>query len=294
MFEYAVCLLKLPQGSTQDVLWAYEEVALVKDIVIDIRQIADAEYSDIYKMTADMNIGQGDRQLGNVMGNRGENVAQQIDSIRQKYKHTMHTQTDLDYDHAGYLPRIPAQRTMMGYDDGVTAQRARSSMGAIQSSSDPYGFHYEDAHRDRFTRLSLDQQIFNGQVVTTTPLRRSLRSPDAGSPIFRSGRLGGPWRHITQVTGNLGNHICFVDGTVKLTDTQKYPPFGLVDEHRYIGNSMPNFGPNSSHQVADSRWSKYNQHAKQGMKYWYQEKFPTSGPPKQTIGGRLMKLGIGY
>ena len=34
MFEYAVCLLKLPQGSTQDVLWAYEEVALVKDIVI--------------------------------------------------------------------------------------------------------------------------------------------------------------------------------------------------------------------------------------------------------------------
>ena len=71
--------------------------------------------------------------------------------------------------------------------------------------------------------------------------------------------------------------VLILAGTVKLTDTQKYPPFGLVDEHRYVGNSMPNFGPNSSHQVADSRWSKYNQHAKQGMKYWYQEKFPTSG-----------------
>ena len=52
MFEYG--LSKLPQGSMQDVLWAYEEVILVKDIIIDIRQIADAEFSGIYKMTVEM------------------------------------------------------------------------------------------------------------------------------------------------------------------------------------------------------------------------------------------------
>ena len=45
---------KLLQGSTQDVLQAYEEVTLVNVIFIDIRQNADAEYSEIYKMTEEM------------------------------------------------------------------------------------------------------------------------------------------------------------------------------------------------------------------------------------------------
>ncbi|KAK2176577.1 hypothetical protein NP493_655g02011 [Ridgeia piscesae] len=215
------------------------------------------------------------------MGTGGNNINQQIATIQQKYKHSMHSQTDFEYDHAGYLPRINAQRTMMGYDDGVTAQRARSSMGAFPAvSGDPYGFHYEDAHRDRFARLSLDQQVFNGQVVTTVPLRQKRRQSDAGSPVFRSGRLGGPWRHITQVTGNLGNHICFVDGTVKLIDMEKYPPFGLVEERRYVSASMPST-PRRGRNGCDSHWTMYNEHARRG-------------PPKQTIGGRMMKLGIGY
>ena len=42
-----------PQTSWSMVLRAYEEVTLVKDIVIDIRQIADMEHSEIYKTTAD-------------------------------------------------------------------------------------------------------------------------------------------------------------------------------------------------------------------------------------------------
>ena len=54
MFEYTAGLSKLLQGSTQDVLRANEEDTLVKDIVIDIRHIADAEYSVIYKTTAEM------------------------------------------------------------------------------------------------------------------------------------------------------------------------------------------------------------------------------------------------
>ena len=50
--EYAVGLSKLLQGSTQDVLRVYEQVTLLKDIVIDTRQIADAGY--IYKTTVVM------------------------------------------------------------------------------------------------------------------------------------------------------------------------------------------------------------------------------------------------
>ena len=51
MFEYTAGPSKLLQGSTQDVLWAYEEVTLGKDIFVGIRQNADAEYSENYKMT---------------------------------------------------------------------------------------------------------------------------------------------------------------------------------------------------------------------------------------------------
>ena len=29
---------------------------------------------------------------------------------------------------------------------------------------------------------------------------------------FRSGNMGASWRHIRQCQGNLGNHICFIDG----------------------------------------------------------------------------------
>ena len=45
-FEYTTGLSKLLHGYTQDVLRAYEEVNMIKGIFIDIRQNADAEYSD--------------------------------------------------------------------------------------------------------------------------------------------------------------------------------------------------------------------------------------------------------
>ena len=98
------------------------------------------------------------------------------------YMSLLRCQTELDYDHAGYLPRIHSQRTIRGYDDGITAQRARSSLGVYHSPND--GFHYEEAHRERYARLSLDQQVFNGQVIATMPVRHTrLRRTDAGSPM---------------------------------------------------------------------------------------------------------------
>ena len=51
MVEYTIGLSKLPQGSTQDVL---QEVRSHSGIFIDIRQNAEAEYSEIYKMTEHM------------------------------------------------------------------------------------------------------------------------------------------------------------------------------------------------------------------------------------------------
>ncbi len=34
---------------------------------------------------------------------------------------------------------------------------------------------------------------------------------------YKQGRLGGPWRHVQQTSGNLGNVLCFIDGTALLT-----------------------------------------------------------------------------
>ena len=45
-FEYTIGISKLLHGSTQNVLRAYKEVNMIKDIFIDIRQNADAECSD--------------------------------------------------------------------------------------------------------------------------------------------------------------------------------------------------------------------------------------------------------
>ena len=57
------------------------------------------------------------------------------------------------------------------------------------------------------------QKSYNTQNVNKCPLRKGALVVWTHCVFrFRSGRLGGPWRHITQVTGNLGNHICFVDG----------------------------------------------------------------------------------
>ena len=51
---YTEGLRKLPQGSMQGVHRAYEETTMVKDIFIESRQNADAEYSEVYKMTEEM------------------------------------------------------------------------------------------------------------------------------------------------------------------------------------------------------------------------------------------------
>ena len=49
MFEYIIDLTKWLQGYMQDDRQTFKEVTLAKDIFIDIRQNADAEYNDIYK-----------------------------------------------------------------------------------------------------------------------------------------------------------------------------------------------------------------------------------------------------
>ena len=50
MFEYIIGLY----GFTQDVLRVNDDVTMVKDIFIDIRQNGDAEYSEVYKMTEEV------------------------------------------------------------------------------------------------------------------------------------------------------------------------------------------------------------------------------------------------
>merc|ERR1711990_563058 len=53
--------------------------------------------------------------------------------------------------------------------------------------------------------------------------KSSQYQPDPGVPRMRTGRIGSSWRNITQVLGNRGNQVLFIDGAVKQTDNSRYP-----------------------------------------------------------------------
>ena len=118
------------------------------------------------------------------------------------------------------------------------------------------------------------------------------------SVSFRSGRLGAPWRHIKQCTGNRGDHICFIDGetsllqfkchhphlmrasgVVKSEDMKRYPPFGYlasVDPNSYMPSNYAK-RPGGPLSASAGGPNPFRDHAKQGFKYWYEEKIPMAG-----------------
>lgn len=133
----------------------------------------------------------------------------------------------------------------------------------------------------------------------------------ATSPSPRSGRLGAPWRHIRQCTGNLGNHICFLDGVVKEEDARRFPPFGYALPRQEAPDLSPRmttidatYRPLKEPQSPRRRYATvFSEHAKNNFRFWPEDKKPTqefdravllAGGPPQSIQGRMMKLGVGY
>merc|ERR1711976_211115 len=156
--------------------------------------------------------------------------------------------------------------------DPVRQSAPAAPMGRPSSVSAPAGLSVP--YNNYYQRMSMSVDPY-GYTRQLQPPNKMYLEP--GPPTFRSGRLGAPWRHIRQCTGNLGNHICFVDGVVKNEDMKRYPPYGYLQAN---SNSMYLPQPflagskrealAGKHGMTPAATNRFQNHAKKGFKYWYE------------------------
>jgi hypothetical protein len=127
-------------------------------------------------------------------------------------------------------------------------------------------------------------------------LKRNLTTPamaGGGLPKMRHGRIGSQWRHIKQTNTYSGSNLMFIDGTVRVDDSFKYPipRFGYPplkkQQHVYSGsnNDLSYSSSNPATKSLDTlTWSatdalnrrpslaqyanRYQRHAQDRFAYW--------------------------
>ncbi|RNA13687.1 hypothetical protein BpHYR1_009436 [Brachionus plicatilis] len=142
-------------------------------------------------------------------------------------------------------------------------------------------------------------------------VNRSAAQNPLGPPVLRQGRIGSSWRHIKQ-TNNYGNsNLLFIDGTVRINDSARFPPkiYGypprandqnadLVGLTTQSLNDL-SFAGNERVRNRTSNLSAYpnqfHDRAKQGFEYWTKDKRePENNKTKATrisIGHPYFKSG---
>jgi len=120
--------------------------------------------------------------------------------------------------------------------------------------------------------------------------------PQPQKPIYREGRLGSPWRHIKACINNAGNHLVFIDGTIKSEENYFYPPedmFEPPDFSLYISPRMPKRSHTQVPQTyrGDPRRNPFNERAKEGFKYWNHERKPIDLASRYRQKARMLTMG---
>ncbi|XP_025103763.1 uncharacterized protein LOC112569905 isoform X1 [Pomacea canaliculata] len=117
-------------------------------------------------------------------------------------------------------------------------------------------------------------------------------------PVYREGRLGGPWRHIKACVNSVGSHFAFIDGNVKSEENFFYPPESTLEPPSSSFYVTPRLVPlqksSSSPPTRRSveRDSAYSQRARCGFKYWPQEPKPIDLAARYRQKARMMSLGL--
>lgn len=142
---------------------------------------------------------------------------------------------------------------------------------------------------------------------------RSIRENISGPPVLRQGRIGSSWRHIKQTNNYSNSNLLFVDGTVRIDDSSRYPPrmYGYPPKvnlatHRQTTSYQPTdrnehmlgLGNRSLSQLdlpvnnlirnrpvnLNPYENKYQQRAKEGFEYWSKDKrYPENNKPKAKL-----------
>jgi len=200
------------------------------------------------------------------------------------------------------LPVLPGTATSQrNYPDPGNAEPARPA--STMSGYNNYYQRLQSGTLSGFREPSREKTWSEKGSVTHKVAQSNSNHhyPDPGPPMFRAGRLGAPWRHIKQCRGNLGNHICFVDGCVK-EDDHDYesshagtgrpegvvylPPAALEGNHNLTGHrGVPR-------ATLPHRDSKYMANAKQGFKYWFEDKKPMPFSCRHSFGQAGTQLGL--
>ncbi|XP_060564852.1 uncharacterized protein LOC132724059 isoform X4 [Ruditapes philippinarum] len=135
---------------------------------------------------------------------------------------------------------------------------------------------------------------------------KNLPSTSNDVHLNRYGRAGGVWRHVRACVANTGTQLAFIDGTVKEEDNVFFPPWksantSLQRRASFTAyNSQPNqisanfIPPTQKHLPPRSAKyrNKYHTHAKEGLKYWYQEPKPIDYSAKYCFGARSRWMGV--
>lgn len=138
---------------------------------------------------------------------------------------------------------------------------------------------------------------------------RSIRANLLGPPILRQGRIGSSWRHIRQTNNYSNNNLLFIDGTVRIDDSARFPPrlYGYPPkqskavthrdpvelDHEMIGlnsKSLSNLELPINSIVKNRPLNlnpyenKFQQRAKEGFEYWTKDKrYPENNKPKAKL-----------
>lgn len=77
----------------------------------------------------------------------------------------------------------------------------------------------------------------------------------------RQGRVGSNWRHIKQTNNYSNANLLFIDGTVRINDSSRFPPnvYGYPPRLATSVKAPPNLKCHSSYNLASSDQSSFNQ-----------------------------------
>lgn len=122
--------------------------------------------------------------------------------------------------------------------------------------------------------------------------------PQPQRPIYREGRLGSPWRHVKACINNGGNHLVFIDGTVKTEENFFYPPEDVLAPPNFSMYTSPRL-PRSQTMVpmtyrggSLNRDNSFNERARQGFKYWNEQKRPIDLASRYRQKAKMLTMGV--
>ncbi|XP_041352947.1 uncharacterized protein LOC121371262 isoform X2 [Gigantopelta aegis] len=144
-----------------------------------------------------------------------------------------------------------------GLDIGIQTERPRLRE---REDDNPYTGHMDPVNQQYYYRQWRQQP------------------PSPRRPIYRSGRLGSPWRHIKACINNGGNHLVFIDGTVKTEENFFYPPEEMMEPPDLSLFISPRIARQASRP---KRSSSFNERARQGFQYWYKDTKPLDSYEKE-------------